>query len=537
MAPSVIIMGAGLAGLAAGCTLLRHGSGLDVRILERGHVLGGKASSMRHKIGSPPVEYEIDHGLHLFFDYPNFAALLDEVAPSWRDKLKPATGGALFFRQNQSPVHVRPWRLPSPFHLLAAYRVALQRPLAVPAFGRLLLASLLLRPERLTWRDRKRLDDMSFAEYARELGVSDKARTAEFMRIAERATFNLPSQPSALSMLRTLRLVQQSHTAQTPSYIDGPSGEVLVEPLVRWFLAHGGRLERYRPVRSIEHDGTKVTELRVRPKPPNPHAAEEKTTYRSNYDSKIDFDATAQPTPERADHYIAAVTAPALIELLGETDPLRAHPYFAAIASLQSTETIACQLYYDRLVSTDAERHLVIATPTPFSSVLDRAQVWTNADNVGDGGKRASVIELVGEAETVKAYTDDEICKKAIALTQKIYPGAQGLTPRRVWMHRSRHDPYFMTTQRSEQLRPTSCTPLENLYLAGDFTANSFGAVTMEGAIVSGIEAANQILRRLGRAPRPVRGRTEASGFVPLLRTALQASGTFRLFTGFDERV
>lgn len=537
MAPSVIIMGAGLAGLAAGCTLLRHGNGLDVRILERGHVLGGKASSMRHKVGTPPVEYDIDHGLHMFFDYPNFASLLDEVAPRWRERLKPATGGALFFRENQSPIHVRPWRLPSPFHLLAAYRVALQRPLAVPAFGRLLLASLLLRPERLTWRDRRRLDHMSFDDYARSLGISEKTQTAEFMRIAQRATFNFPMPASALSMLRMMRLVQQSHAAQTPSYIDGPSGEVLVDPLVKWFLAHGGRLERYRPVRSIEHDGTKVTELRVRPKPPNPHLAEEKTTTRSNYDSTIAFDATAQPTPERADHYIAAVTAPALIELLGDADPLRTHPYFAAIDALHSTETIACQLYYDRLVSTDAERHLVVATPSPFSSLLDRAQIWTNADNVGAGGKRASVIELVGEAETAKARSDEELVKMAIDLTQKIYPGAEGLEPRRVWMHRSRHDPYFITTTRSEELRPTSCTPLENLYLAGDYTTNSFGAVTMEGAIVSGIEAANQILRRLGRAPRPVRAMTEASGFIPLLRTALHASGTFRLFTGFDEQV
>jgi uncharacterized protein with NAD-binding domain and iron-sulfur cluster len=48
-----------------------------------------------------------------------------------------------------------------------------------------------------------------------------------------------------------------------------------------------------------------------------------------------------------------------------------------------------------------------------------------------------------------------------------------------------------------DRWRPDQTTPIENLFLAGDWTATGWPA-TMEGAVRSGYLAAEAILRRLG---------------------------------------
>jgi uncharacterized protein with NAD-binding domain and iron-sulfur cluster len=534
MARTVLIVGGGLAGLAAGCTLLARSNGaLTVRVLERGHLFGGKASSVTQDDGS--TAYDVDHGLHLFFDYPNLRALLADVAPDALTRLIPAVGGAWFFRQGQSPIHVRPWDLPSPLHLLAAWRVAVQAPTAIPGFARLFLSALLLRPERLTWHDRLRLDGLTFETFAESLGVPAAALQLEFARVAQRATFNFPFPTSALALLNVMRLVQQDYRAQVPSYLDGPCGDVIVAPLRGWLQANGAELVPYSPVQRIEHDATRVTGLRIGPRPPSPHANERASQFLSHYNSRVALPVDGGNAVEHADFYVSAVPAPVFNGFFDANDALRANLYFADLSLLRGNTTVACQLYYDRIVSTKAQRDLVVALPPPFSSVLDRAQIWRNPDNHDGSGHAASVLQFVGEDQPW--LSNDGLLAAARALAATVYPATAALAPRRAWLHRAGHDPYFITDPGSDVRRPPSCSPLENLYVAGDYTAHSFGAVTMEGAVVSGIEAANQILRRIGASPRPVRAATEPGGAIPLIRALLKATGMFRVFTGYGETV
>jgi uncharacterized protein with NAD-binding domain and iron-sulfur cluster len=52
-----------------------------------------------------------------------------------------------------------------------------------------------------------------------------------------------------------------------------------------------------------------------------------------------------------------------------------------------------------------------------------------------------------------------------------------------------------------DRWRPAQTTPLDNLFLAGDWTATGWPA-TMEGAVRSGYLAAEALVRRLGREER-----------------------------------
>ena len=65
------------------------------------------------------------------------------------------------------------------------------------------------------------------------------------------------------------------------------------------------------------------------------------------------------------------------------------------------------------------------------------------------------------------------------------------------------HAATFSAVPGVDELRPAQTVPLENLFLAGDWTATGWPA-TMEGAVRSGYLAAEALLARTGRPERLV---------------------------------
>jgi isorenieratene synthase len=232
-----------------------------------------------------------------------------------------------------------------------------------------------------------------------------------------------------------------------------------------------------------------------------------------------------------ADACVLAIPPPAIAGLLDAE--LRVDPFFERVARIRTKRTIACQLYFDRDVSADGPEEMVVGTPDPFSAVLDRRRLWTQPD--GDPLSHGSVLVFVGEEDSMHGASDAALVAEAERLACAIYPGARGAVVTRRFFHRSAGDPYFHTPRGSDALRPTVATPLPDLLLAGDFTANGFDVVGMEGAVVSGFLAANLLLRRWGHPPRPILPMSPPGGFVEALRGALATMGLFRAFTGYAE--
>jgi hypothetical protein len=206
---------------------------------------------------------------------------------------------------------------------------------------------------------------------------------------------------------------------------------------------------------------------------------------------------------------------------------------------------MAYQVYYDRLVTPESFGGSAINVTRYFSALIDRARVWSAPDSQSPGG---SVIELVGDDPQegtagdpdepgIGDDADTQIMREADRRLEELFPEAKQERIVRRWFHRTGHDDYFVTTQGSDARRPTAATPVPNLFLAGDYTANSFSVIGMEGAVVSGIEAANHVLRVEGFAPREVLPMNEPGGLVPALRAMLKASGLFRTVVGYQERV
>ena len=66
------------------------------------------------------------------------------------------------------------------------------------------------------------------------------------------------------------------------------------------------------------------------------------------------------------------------------------------------------------------------------------------------------------------------------------------------------HAATFSAVPGVDRWRPAQASPIENLLVAGDWTATDWPA-TMEGAVRSGYLAAEAILERVGRKERLVR--------------------------------
>jgi uncharacterized protein with NAD-binding domain and iron-sulfur cluster len=65
------------------------------------------------------------------------------------------------------------------------------------------------------------------------------------------------------------------------------------------------------------------------------------------------------------------------------------------------------------------------------------------------------------------------------------------------------HHATFSAVPGVDRWRPVQASPLDNLFVAGDWTATGWPA-TMEGAVRSGYLAAEALLCRLGEAARLV---------------------------------
>ncbi len=123
----IAIVGAGLAGLAAGVELKARG--FKVEVFERTRLLGGKATSF--SLG----DAEVDNGQHVFLNCcTEFIAFVERLGLAHQLEIQERFR-ALVLRRGRRPAELREARLPAPLHLLPS----------------------LVRYQALGWRDKVRL--------------------------------------------------------------------------------------------------------------------------------------------------------------------------------------------------------------------------------------------------------------------------------------------------------------------------------------------------------------------------------------------
>ena len=189
--------------------------------------------------------------------------------------------------------------------------------------------------------------------------------------------------------------------------------------------------------------------------------------------------------------FVLAVTQQRALSLLPES--IRTLPQLAAIERLETAPIASVHLWFDRPI-----------TLLPHAVLVGRLSQW-----VFNRGQRSEVRGqkkeghsfyyqvVISNAREMTERPQSDVVADVVAELKAIWPWAAAAELRhsRVIIE---HHAVFSPLPGSEELRPPQQSPIGNLQLAGDWTRTGWPA-TMEGAVRSGFLAAENVLTKIGR--------------------------------------
>jgi predicted NAD/FAD-dependent oxidoreductase len=154
------------------------------------------------------------------------------------------------------------------------------------------------------------------------------------------------------------------------------------------------------------------------------------------------------------------------------------HPGFAGIARIEDSPIISMHLWFSR----SFVRHDAVG-------VIGRRIQWVFR-------KEHHLSVTISAARDMVAWSNTHLVKTAVEDLRTIY-GEEIPEPDRTLVIREKRATFSCSPQ-AELLRPAQRTPLQNLFLAGDWTDTGLPA-TIEGAVVSGKRASELVAEGWGR--------------------------------------
>jgi zeta-carotene desaturase len=446
--PKTIIVGGGLAGLATAIKLLD--AGIDVELVEKRDVLGGKTSSWRDADGD-----HIESGLHCYF------RCYKELLPFFRhvgvyEHIRWKEHSFLIARPGGNHARLHFPRLPAPLNGVLAFT---NNDLFTPIEK---LSNLLgLATSWIGTLDYiKTLDDISFRQWRREHRIAEGVERKLWNAICLSLGFIGAEDMSARPMATIFHYFATVADASQFGTLDGSPNQRIFKPIARWIAERGGELRT----------GAKATELLL-----------EK--------GGVGGVRLADGSVVRGDAYVLAAPVHSTRQLLPQS--LRSVQYFDHLWKLRSVPTINVQLWFDRYV-TEVDNFWF--TADACFSVFGDLALTSPLDYDHHGG---SMVEMcVAPAAPYWRLEDSrivEICRRDLA---RLWPAVDGArlikgTATRIPNSLYREEPG------ADRYRPDQRSPIANLFLAGDWTAQDYMA-SMEGAVQSARRAASYVVEYLG---------------------------------------
>jgi len=202
--------------------------------------------------------------------------------------------------------------------------------------------------------------------------------------------------------------------------------------------------------------------------------------------TELHFHAPGGPrTVSDLDNLIMAIPWEKLAAILDDRMYEQA-PTLFNVRHLDAASMAALNIYFKRRIPGIPKEHVNLLGSKYGLSFIDVGQWWKQYDTTVLNIIASDFTSLLDRSEEVvtRALIDDliefipEICREDIDhLTFQSHI----------------HEPLFMNTVGSWHYRPESKTELDNLYLAGDYCRSHIDLVSMEGAISTGLIAAETL--------------------------------------------
>ena len=444
----VLVIGGGLAGLAAAAALAERG--VKVTLIESRSRLGGRASSFLEK----ETQTVIDNCQHVSMGCcTNFRHFCETVGVAKFLQSEPT----LYFIGKDG--RVNPFsesRLPAPLHLFPAFRrlsylsktERKQLGRGLKALAKLPARSSLKRPVTQpfsSWLE----------EHGQSPGVMESFWHVVLVSALSETLDRIDTYQARKVFFDGFLANRAGWRVEIPTV---PLDELYGPILKNWLSGHGVSLRLSAGLeRLVIEQGTVV-----------------RAELRSGERLK-------------AGHYVLAVPFYRVLDLLPRE--LAEHPELARVGRLQSAPISSVHLWFDRPI-----------TDLPHAVLIGRLSQWlfnrSRLQGQTEGGSHYYQV-VISASRDVKGRSQTEIVEAVLLELAEIWPeaaNAELVSSRVVTEHRA----VFSVVEGSDDLRPEQQSPIENLQLAGDWTKTGWPA-TMEGAVRSGYLAAENLLAKLGR--------------------------------------
>lgn len=462
---SAVVVGGGLAGIAAACVLAERG--VRVTVVERETALGGRLRTWTETLPDGS-ELRMERGFHAFFrQYYNLRELLRRVDPELRRLVRLrdypvlAPGGQV---QSFEGLPTRPpWNVAALVRRADTFRY---RDL-LRVNGRAALAMLRFHPER-TYAEH---DGTTARDYLDSLRFPPAARRMLF-DVFSHSFFNPEEAMSAADLLMMFHFY----------FMANPEG------LVFDVLDDEFESSLWNPMRAYLEDRGACFHL----------GTEAASIDRAGAGWRVTCTGGADLV---SDALVLALTVPGLQSVVGSSRGIGTDLWRADVASLRLTLPFAVwRLWLDRPLL-EARQPFVGTAGYPLLdniSVYERFEAESRRWAERTGG---SVVEL--HAYAVPEGTQEAEIRRALMHgLHDLYPETAAARIVHEAFRVDRDCPAFQP--RGNATRPTVATPEDGLVLAGDFVRLDFPTALMERATASGFLAANRLLRRWDVRPEPV---------------------------------
>ena len=498
----IVVLGGGLAGMAAACHLLD--AGYQVTLVEKRPFLGGRAFSFFYPFSaendqpsatasirsSGPATattaawpnlhdetagFQVDNGQHVFLGccsyYIDFLKKLGTfedtyIQPQLRMKI---VGSKQAGKATKVGYLASVGFLPSPLHLMPSFFLyphlgIKDKVMAVYGLIRVILAK----------RSDPQLEQQSFYGWLKDHGQTDRA-IENFWNLIIIPTLNDHSKDvsAAAGLMVYQDGVLKSRTSSSVGYSTVGLSNLMGDAAKEYFLSKGGKLVL----------GKRVTRINLEKEPANSVGADvQSPSYKVS-----GVELTGGDVLE-GDLYLSALTFNSLHDVL--PDQLASDPFFRGTKELSTSPIVNIHVWYDRPVMEPSSTPFVAFLDSPLQWVFDKSTILGSNNNALDVFEGQYIcISVSGAWDYVNVPKGDlkEIFLTAMA---EAFPKAAEAQVKQFLVVKSAAT--FRCGPGSAQLRPGPTTPVKNLFLAGDWTDTGWPS-TMEGAVRSGFNAVQAI--------------------------------------------